>query len=155
MGQMVRLVKAADDGVLVGHRALICDRDRKWSRAVRQQLGEAGIRVILTPERAPNANAYAERFVRSIKEECLDRMIPVGEPHFRRAVAEFVAHQHREQNHQGLNNQLITASALAVGRIAELLRACGVISGPAEMWNRTGERKLPEIADRDFTSATR
>ena len=87
MGQMVRLVTAADDGVLVGHRALICDRYRKWSRAVRQQLGEAGIRVILTPERAPNANVDAERFVRSIKEECLDRMIPVGERHFRRAVA--------------------------------------------------------------------
>jgi hypothetical protein len=56
MGRMVRHVTAADDGVLVGHCALICDRDRKWSRAVRQQLGEAGIRVILTPERAPNAN---------------------------------------------------------------------------------------------------
>ena len=69
---------AADDGVLVGHRALICDRDRKWSGAVRQQLGDAGIRVVLTPARAPNANAYAERFVRSIKEECLDRMIPFG-----------------------------------------------------------------------------
>ena len=78
MGQMVRLVTAADDGALVGHRVLICDRDRKWSRAVRQQLGEAGIRVVLIPERAPNANAYAERFIRSIKEECLDRMIPMG-----------------------------------------------------------------------------
>ena len=72
MGQMVRLATAADDGVLVDHRALICDRDRKWSRAVRQQLGDAGIRVVLTPARAPNANAYAERFVRSIREECLD-----------------------------------------------------------------------------------
>jgi hypothetical protein len=91
---MVRLVTAADDGVLVGHSALICDRDRKWSRAVRQQLGDAGIRVVLTPVRAPNANAYAERFVRSIKEKCLDRMIPVGEGHFRRAVAEFVTHYH-------------------------------------------------------------
>ena len=101
MGEMVRLVTAADDSVLVGHRALICDRDRKWSRAVRQQFGDAGIRVVLTPVRAPNANAYAERFVRSIKEECLDRMIPVGERHFRRAVAEFVAHYHCERNHQG------------------------------------------------------
>jgi transposase InsO family protein len=92
MDQMVRLVTAADDGLLVGHRALICDRDRKWSRAVRQQLGDAGIRVVLTPARAPNANAYAERFVRSIKEECLDRLIPIGDRHFRRAVAEFAAH---------------------------------------------------------------
>jgi transposase InsO family protein len=106
MGQMVRLATVADDGVLVGHRALICDRDRKWSRAVRQQLGDADIRVVLTPARAPNANAYAERFVRSIKAECLDRMIPVGERHFRRAVAEFVAHYHCERNHQ--DNELIS-----------------------------------------------
>ena len=48
--------------------------------------------VVLIPERAPNANAYAERFVRSIKEECLDRLIPIGEGHFRRAVAEYVEH---------------------------------------------------------------
>jgi putative transposase len=48
---------------------LICDRDAKWSALLRARLGEAGIRVVLTPLRAPNANAYAERFVRSIKEE--------------------------------------------------------------------------------------
>jgi transposase InsO family protein len=84
MGQIVRLATAADDGVLMGHRVLICDRDRKRSRAVRQRFGAAGIRAVLTPARAPNANAYAERFVRSIKEECLDRMIPLGERHFRR-----------------------------------------------------------------------
>ena len=57
--------------------------------------------------RAPNANAYAERFVRSIKEECLDRLIPIGERHFRHAVAEYVEHYHRERNHQGLDNRLI------------------------------------------------
>jgi len=79
MSQIVRLATAEDDGVLIGHRVLICDRDRKWSRAVRQRFGDAGIRVVLTPERAPNANAHAERFVRSIKEECLDRLIPLGE----------------------------------------------------------------------------
>ena len=89
---------------------LICDRDRKWSRDVRRQLREAGIRVVLIPERAPNANAYAERFVRSIKEECLDRIIPIGERHFRRAVAEFVAHYHGERNHQGLDNRLIAGT---------------------------------------------
>jgi transposase InsO family protein len=108
MGPDIPLVTAADDGVLVGHRALICDRDRTWSRAVRRQLADAGIRVVLTSARAPNANAYAERFVRSIKEECLDRMIPVGERHFRRAIAECVAHYHCERNHQGLDNELIS-----------------------------------------------
>ena len=130
MGQMVRLVTAADDGVLVGHRALICDRDRKWSRAVRQQLGDAGIRVVLTPERAPNANAYAERFVRSIKEECLDRMIPVGERHFRRAIAEFVAHYHRERNHQGLDNELIagTPARDTGSRVSRRSRLGGLLS---------------------------
>jgi hypothetical protein len=50
--------------------------------------------VALIPERAPNANAYAERFMRSIKEECLDRLIPIGERHFRRALAEYVEHYH-------------------------------------------------------------
>jgi len=88
MDQIVRRVTAADDGALVGHRVLICDRDRKWSGAVRQQLGDAGIHVVLTPARAPNANAYAERFVRSIKEECLHQVIPIGERHFRRTIAE-------------------------------------------------------------------
>jgi hypothetical protein len=58
MAQAVRQMTAADDDVLARHRVLICDRDRKWSRAVRRRLGEAGIRVVLTPERAPNANAY-------------------------------------------------------------------------------------------------
>ena len=76
----------------MGYRVLICDRDGKWSGAVRQQLGDAGIRVVLAPERAPNANAHAERFVRSIKGECLDRMIPPVERHFRRAITEFVEH---------------------------------------------------------------
>ena len=72
-------------------------------------MSDSGIRVVLTPVRAPNANAYAERFVRSIKEECLDRLIPMGERHFCRAVREFVAHYHGERNHQGLQNRLIQA----------------------------------------------
>jgi len=110
MQQVVRLATAADDGILVGHRVLICDRDRKWSGAVRRRLGEASLRVVVTPERAPNANAYAERFVRSIKEECLDRMIPIGARHFRRAVAEYVEHYHQERNHQGLDNRLIAGT---------------------------------------------
>jgi transposase InsO family protein len=107
MQQVVRTLTMDDTGVVGAVQVLICDRDRKWSHDVRRRLREAGIRVVLIPERAPNANAYAERFVRSIKEECLDRLIPIGERHFRRAVAEYVEHYHGERNHQGLGNRLI------------------------------------------------
>src|SRR5262245_21203830 len=101
MQQVIRTLTMAELEALDVH-VLICDRDRKWSREVRRNLQDAEIRVVRTPECAPNANAYAERFVRSIKEECLDRMIPLGEGHFRRAIAEFVEHYHRERNHQGV-----------------------------------------------------
>ena len=50
------------------------------------------------------------RFVRSIKEECLDRIIPIGEWHVRQAIAEFVEHYHRDRNHQGLDNRLIAGT---------------------------------------------
>jgi transposase InsO family protein len=71
------------------------------------------VRVIRTPFRAPNCNAHAERFVRSIKEECLNRVIPLGERHFRRTLAEFVVHYHRERNHQGVGNEVIDGGAAA------------------------------------------
>jgi len=60
---------------------------------------------------SPNLNAYAERFVRSIKEECLDKVIFVGQASLRRAIKEFVSHYHIERNHQGLQNQLIRADS--------------------------------------------
>src|ERR687898_275294 len=95
------------DGALRGNRLLICDRDRKWSASVERFLAAADVRLIRTPFLAPNCNAYAERFVRSIREECLSRVIPLGERHFRRTLADFVAHYHGERNHQGLGNELI------------------------------------------------
>jgi transposase InsO family protein len=86
---------------------LICDRDGKWTAGFRGLLEGAGVRVVLTPFQAPNANAHAERFVRSIREECLDRLILFGERRLIRALDEFTAHYHRERNHQGLGNRLI------------------------------------------------
>jgi hypothetical protein len=86
MQPTVWTLTTAEPRVLVVSQMLICDRDWKWSCDARRRLLEAGIRVTLTPVRAPNANAYAERFVRSIKEECLNRIVPIGERHFRRAV---------------------------------------------------------------------
>ena len=126
MGQVARTLTVADGGLC---RVLICDRDAKWSQPVRARLQDAGIRVIRTPYRAPNANAHAERFVRSIKGECLNRLIPFGERHFRQAVAEFVAHYHGERNHQGLRNELIEGQPAAdVGRIRRRQRLGGLLN---------------------------
>ena len=61
MEQAVRTLTMAETGLVGSSHILICDRDRKWTRDVRRRLREAGIRVVLIPERAPNANAYAER----------------------------------------------------------------------------------------------
>jgi len=74
-------------------------------------LRSAGVHVVQTPVRAPNCNAHAERFVRSIKFECLHRLIPLGECHLRHAIHEYVAHYHYERNHQGLDNELIVGVA--------------------------------------------
>ena len=63
--------------------------------------------MVRLPPRSPNLNAYAERFVRTIKETCLDRMIFFGEPSLRRAINEFLEYYHHERNHQGLENRLI------------------------------------------------
>ena len=115
MRQVARMLTAADEGILVGYRVLICDRDTKWSMPVRARLGEVGIRVVQTPYQGPNANAYAERFVRSIREECLDHLILFGERGLLRALDEFVAHYHGERNHQGLGNELITPAATGAG----------------------------------------
>ena len=124
--QIVRTLTTADAETC---DVLICDRDAKWSAAVRDRVNEAGIQVVQTPYHAPNANAHAERFVRSSKEECLDRIIPIGEGHVRRAVKEFVTHYHRERNHQGLENALIEGPPTARGgRVHRQQRLGGLLN---------------------------
>jgi putative transposase len=114
MAQVARRLTDAVDGFLAHHRVLLCDRDAKWTDGFRRILQDAGLRIVLTPVQAPNANAYAERFVRSIRKECLDRLILFGERRLRRVLAEFAAHYHGERNHQGLGNELIMPEARAL-----------------------------------------
>ena len=79
--------------------------------------------LLRLPARSPNLNAYAERFVRSIKDECLNRVVPLGEGHLRRLVHEYVQHYHRERNHQGRDNQLLErAPPPLTDQRAEVLR---------------------------------
>jgi transposase InsO family protein len=96
-----------DREVLRAGRVLICDRDPKWSGAMEELLRAVGVRVVRTPASAPNCNAHAEHFIRSIKTECLDRVVPLGERHPRHLIREFVDHYHTERNHQRIGNELI------------------------------------------------
>jgi len=112
MLQMARNETDSEAGVLHAKRYLIIDRDTKYSAQFRRLIRENGTTVIRLPPMSPNLNAYAERFVRSIKDECLNRMIFVGQASLRRAVAEYMEHYHRERNHQGLNNRLIQLPAI-------------------------------------------
>jgi transposase InsO family protein len=86
------------------------------------------VRVVLTPFQAPNANAYAERFVRTIREECLDSLVLFGERRLIRALDEFMAHYHGERNHQRLGNDLI-----ALGPNRSRVPAFDAVSGWAKM----------------------
>ena len=107
MKQVARNLTDASDGFLLNKAFLIMDRDTKYTEDFRGYLDREGVKPVRCPARAPNCNAFAERFVRSIKEECLDRMILFGEASLRRALKEYVAHYHIERNHQGVGNRLL------------------------------------------------
>ncbi|MGE3108824.1 MAG: integrase core domain-containing protein [Phycisphaerales bacterium] len=117
------------DGFLLGHRYLIHDRDPLFDTSFRSLLRSAGIKSVRLPARSPNLNAYAERFVRSIKEECLSKIIPIGEQHLRRAIESYIEHYHLERNHQGLSNQLIDGepSELPAARVECRERLGGIL----------------------------
>src|SRR5262249_49183864 len=93
----------------------IHDRDPLFTDEFLRTLKDAGVESVKLPPRSPNLNAHAERFVRSIKESCLERLILFGESSLRTAVQYFVTHYHSERNHQGLSNRLILRDVAAVG----------------------------------------
>jgi len=82
----------ASDGFLRHKKYLLLDRDTKYSDAFRGILTREGIHMIRLPARSPNLSAFAERFVRSIKEECLSRMIFVGQASLRHSITEYMRH---------------------------------------------------------------
>src|SRR5215472_11574162 len=115
MAQVARNLTDDVDGVLRGKRYLIHDRDPLYTAEFLATLRGAGVRSVKLPPRSPNLNAHAERFVRTIKESCLERMILFGEGSLRKAISEFVAHYHLERNHQGLGNRLIMVPESEMG----------------------------------------
>ena len=122
MSQIGRNLTDAADGILTGKHYLIHDRDPLFTAEFLNLLADAGVQSVKLPPHSPNLNAHAERFVRSIKESCLDRMIWFGEGCLRKGIAEFVAHYHTERNHQGLDNQLIIPDTTHAGNRGRLRR---------------------------------
>jgi transposase InsO family protein len=114
MSQIGRNATDAVDGILNGKRYLIHDRDPLFTAEFRSLLESIGVTSVKLPPQSPNLNAYAERFVRSIKESCLERLILFGETSLRAAMREFLVHYHRERHHQGLGNRLIIPEASGV-----------------------------------------
>jgi transposase InsO family protein len=107
MSQIGRNLTDASDGILNGKRYLIHDRDPLFTAEFWELVGSVGVKPVKLPPRSPNLNAHAERFVRTIKESCLERMILFGERALRTAIVQFVSHYLKERNHQGLVNQIL------------------------------------------------
>jgi len=107
MVQIARNLTDAVDGFFAGKRYLIHDRDPLYTREFLATLATVGIESVKLPPQSPNLNAYAERFVRTIRENCLGQMILFGEDALRNTIRQFVTHYHLERNHQGLDNRLI------------------------------------------------
>ena len=114
MQQMARNATDESWGYLDQRRYALHDRDAKFCTAFRATLASGGIKPIQLPARSPNLNAFAERWVRSVKQECLSKLILFGEASLRRALGEFVEHFHAERNHQGKGNVLLFPSNTAI-----------------------------------------
>jgi putative transposase len=110
MQQMARNATDESWRPLDCRRYALHDRDTKFCASFRSTLKSGGVKPIQLPARSPNLNAFAERWVRSVKQECLSELILFGEASLRRALVEFVEHFHSERNHQGKRNVLLFPS---------------------------------------------
>ena len=127
MQQIGRNLTDVVDGFLRDTRYIILDRDPLYTDAFRRLLTKSGCKVVRLPAKSPNLNAVAERFVLSVRSECLNKIVPLGERHLRESLKSFVEHYHRERHHQGLGGQLIDTNPDEAG-----------VTGPVKCRQRLG-----------------
>ncbi len=128
MAQVARNLTDCFDGFLLNKRFLILDNDSKFTAQFRRSLEAAGVRVVFTSYQAPNMNPHSERFVRSIKEECLNKLILFGPESLERSIRSYISHYHEDRSHQGLGNELIRGDvASAVGDVVVRERLGGLL----------------------------
>jgi hypothetical protein len=135
MQQIARNVTMEEWGVLQNCRYLLHDRDTKYTRSFRAIIDSGHVKTLAIPARSPNLNAHAERWVKSVKEECLSKLILFGERSLRRALTEYVAHFHAERNHQGKGNVLLFPS-VAVRHRAGTVRCRERLGGLLRYYDR-------------------
>ncbi len=111
MKQIARNVTMDEWGFLEGCRYLIHDRDTKFTDSFRAIVKSGQVEPLKLPAQSPNLNAYAERWVKSVKEEALSKLILFGEASLRRVLSEYLVHFHAERNHQGKGNVLLFPTA--------------------------------------------
>ena len=104
MRQVARNATFEELGCLSGRRYVLHDRDTKFCAEFQETLAAGGVQCLPLPARSPNLNAFAERWVRTVKEECLSKLLLFGEGSLRRALSQFQEHYHTERNHQGKGN---------------------------------------------------
>jgi transposase InsO family protein len=109
--QMARNLTMAGQGILEGCRYLLHDRDTKFTGEFDEILRSAGIEALTLPPRSPNLNAHLERWNRSVKEECISKMILFGEASLQHVLSNYVQHFHSERNHQGKGNVILFPEA--------------------------------------------
>ena len=110
MAQIARNAIDEASGCVREYRYLLHDRDTKFCASFRAMLATGNVKCLALPPRSPNLNAFVERWVRSVKEECLSKLILFGEGSLWRALTEFLDHYHAERNHQGKGNVLLFPS---------------------------------------------
>src|SRR5947208_8776158 len=136
MQQMARNVTMEGCGALRDCRYLLHDRDTKYTQSFRAIIASGRVEPLVLPAHSPNLNAYAERWVRSVKEECLSKIILIGERSLRRAISEYVVHYHAERNHQGKGNLLLFPRDTDVLRDGPVQCRDGLVGGPALLPSR-------------------
>ena len=135
MKQVCRNLTDCEDGFLKDAKHLIVDRDTSFI-AMREFLEQnTETEIVLLPPKSPNLNAYMERWFRSLKSECLDRMIFFGRRSLGKAVREYVQHYYGERNHQGLGNKLVDSNQ-DVGAVAGKIECRERLGGMLKYYHR-------------------
>jgi len=111
MQQCARQLTDPFEGFLLGKRSLLHGRDTKFTQAFNGRRKASGVDPIVLPPPSPHLNAHCERFVRSLKEEDLERMLMLGERSLHSVIQQSLTQYHHERHHQGLGNQLITPAS--------------------------------------------